>query len=133
MTVVYQPLLSGISRIALEQEMNARPLRQGSPHLSPVRRFIGEPCPYCATPMQFGGPNGVTRDHAHHPKSQGGVLCERNRVIACRTCNGDKRDRTLVEWHDVLKRGLDRRATLVLAMIESERAADESRGLQSAD
>lgn len=135
MRAVFQRLLPGIDRLVLQAQMNGQPyepaprLEGHDQNLTPMRSFVGQPCPYCATVMQVNGDRGVTRDHAK-PKSRGGLLCERNRVIVCRTCNGDKKDRTLAEWYYALQRGRDRRAILVLAMIESERA-DDDRGLQA--
>lgn len=53
------------------------------------------PCTYCGDPAQ-------TLDHVV-PRSRGGSDASDNLVPVCRSCNGAKSARLLVEWADVLR------------------------------
>lgn len=80
---------------------------------------VGKACPYCTTPMTDFGPSGVTRDHKW-PRSKGGTLSKKNRIIACFTCNQDKGSMTLEVWHAVLVARLDPRARHVEWVVFSD-------------
>lgn len=82
-----------------------------------VASFVSKACPYCGKAMGKRGKYKATRDHAHIPKSKGGKLHGRNRVIACRSCNASKKDYPLIQWHDRLKLDKDPRATKVAAVL----------------
>jgi len=57
-------------------------------------------CAYCG-----GESNDPILEAEHkHPRAQGGTNSIRNQVIACRTCNQHKGNRTLAEWFNGLKK-----------------------------
>lgn len=81
---------------------------------SELVEYLGTPCPYCGDVMTGEGQRRKlpTRDHKH-PKSKGGTLGRRNKIIVCRDCNEDKSSRTLEAWHAVLVERGDPRAEKV--------------------
>jgi 5-methylcytosine-specific restriction endonuclease McrA len=81
---------------------------------SELVEYLGTPCPYCGDVMTSEGQRRKrpTRDHKH-PKSKGGTLGRRNKIIVCRDCNEDKSSRTLEAWHAVLIAHGDLRAEKV--------------------
>jgi 5-methylcytosine-specific restriction endonuclease McrA len=98
-----------------------RRIRIASPEsaLVPRDHHIGKPCPYCRKTMGRLGKHKATKDHKL-PRSRGGQLTAENRIIVCWTCNGDKKDFTLGEWHERLRQGGDPRAPLVWAVLATE-------------
>ena len=83
---------------------------------------VGKICPYCEMRMEAGdGPRGVTRDHLL-PRCQGftlnlGSRIGGNRVLACRSCNAQKDNRSLRAWLDDLIRSGDEKAGIVADFI----------------
>lgn len=75
---------------------------------------LGQPCPYCGVAMNNEQiADTPTRDHCL-PKSKGADLNGANRVIVCRTCNGDKANLTLRQFLEALiRRGDESRASYV--------------------
>lgn len=94
---------------------------------TPIKEFVGTPCPYCGTemtkpvPSRTGYPQPMTmatRDHVK-PRIHGGLMTPDNRVVCCLKCNGDKGSKTLETWLMTLVRIKDRRASLVEQVIIS--------------
>lgn len=84
-----------------------------------VLRSIGKACPYCGHPMIPGHGRAPTRDHVF-PKARGynfHDLNGKNRLIVCRNCNVSKKAFDIIEWHDRLVAGNDRRASRIAWII----------------
>ena len=79
-----------------------------------LRAAIGEPCPWCANIMGETYARFPTRDHVV-PKSRTSKGVRHAYVIVCLTCNQAKRNYTLSQWLDRLRRGGDPRAAHVEA------------------
>lgn len=91
-------------------------LKDGT-RLLPLAEWHGKPCPYCENVMLIGTARPPTRDHVV-PKRMGGTLSDRNTLIVCRPCNGDKGDKTLEQFANSLTRRADARAAIVWALVE---------------
>jgi hypothetical protein len=98
----------------------------GQPRLDPTEylaRWDGRPCPYCGHEMRRGTPRPPTRDHKM-PRSRG-ILSkfdvkfnQRNILIVCRPCNGNKGNKTLEEFAKYLTAHGDPRAGFVWNLID---------------
>lgn len=87
--------------------------------IPPLRaRLVGQLCSYCDVVLVAGhGPASVSLDHAL-PKSLGGTFEDpRHRITACKKCNGDRGNRLLRVWLDVLLRAADDRCEAVTSVI----------------
>lgn len=85
----------------------------------------GVPCPYCGIKMDADHRwHHPTQDHIV-PRSRGGRHEQYNLVVACATCNQDKADQTLIEWHRFLVQTRDPRAPHVANFIRTLRAIKE--------
>jgi hypothetical protein len=99
-----------------------------SPKLEPLREKIRKRdrnlCRYCACRVKWGAnnaPHGATYDHVD--PDEGNTLS--NVVVACRQCNGRKKDRTPQQWiEDDPERGL--------SMLPAGTTADQVAGVRSA-
>lgn len=67
-------------------------------------QMIDPHCLYCG---QYLPPRGATLDHVL-PVSRGGLHHVRNMVLACRSCNEAKDNRTPQEWLEELQRACAR-------------------------
>ena len=90
-----------------------------TPPTAALAVHIGKPCPYCINPMEAGGRRQPTRDHKR-PRSQGGTLGGRNKLICCRNCNEDKGSQNVEQWHHRLASRGDPRADRVGYVILEE-------------
>jgi hypothetical protein len=76
------------------------------PHTRRLGNYAGKPCPYCGAamvappvaPRHRHHPHEASRDHVHLSRSRGGKLHPHNRIVCCRSCNGEKGDRPLHVW-----------------------------------
>lgn len=86
-----------------------------------IREFMNKPCPWCLRVMDGKiasrhNPCFPTRDHLtprcrvpkDHPKRNQMVI-----VVVCARCNESKKDMTIDEWLDRLRKGNDPRAIYV--------------------
>lgn len=80
-----------------------------------LQSVYGDPCPYCERPMM--GWRSPSRDHVI-PKSKGGTLNDRNKLIVCSPCNNDKNNMTIGKFYKWLTWKRDPRAPIVKALIE---------------
>lgn len=107
-------------------KVGPRKRRRGDLISFDLRLAHGRHCPYCHRVMHVlvrrlkqGRPvpaNFPTRDHVI-PKSR---MPAQGTLIVCKTCNGDKADRTLVEWHAYLKHVGDPRAEIIARLMKDE-------------
>jgi hypothetical protein len=91
--------------------MDPRRLRQRTRRKLDARA-AGQDCPYCGQPMST-----CTLDHLFVPRSKGGTLQARNRLMVCGPCNVDKGDRGIVAWAADLTQADDPRAGRVKALL----------------
>lgn len=82
----------------------------------PMRRYHGQPCPYCVQPMMCGTRKHPTRDHVK-PRRAGGTLGAGNRKIVCFTCNHDKADMMMSEFLAWLEGRKDVRAPIIRGIV----------------
>jgi|ERR1039458_3211110 5-methylcytosine-specific restriction endonuclease McrA len=111
-----------------------KPLRCPPPKPDPAKpnltselsEYVGTRCPYCGDVMTADGMTRPSRDHKH-PRSKGGTLSRRNKIVVCRHCNEDKDARTVEEWHEWLIARADPRVEKVGWILFDE---IKGRGLQ---
>jgi 5-methylcytosine-specific restriction endonuclease McrA len=87
--------------------------------MAPLAEQVGRRCRYCRRPM-MPPDRSPTREHMR-PRSrlEPVIATARNRVFACEPCNGEKADRTLIEFLALLIERRDPRAQYVAAAIQS--------------
>ncbi len=77
-------------------------------------------CPYCG--VDLDGSDGIfsTKDHIV-PRSRGGGNRASNLVKACPRCNGDKGNKTLLEWLWILERDGNARARWIRRFLKCKK------------
>jgi len=80
-----------IQELKRRRRIRKRKARIGPVDGQKLYTLYNNTCIYC------GGKNDLTLDHIV-PLIKGGVHCEDNLVVACRSCNSSKQDQSLEDW-----------------------------------
>ena len=105
-------MMSGIPVIDESKPPPGKKVRTSVSPAGELIHHVGKPCPYCSCEMTAVGRHQATRDHKH-PRSKGGTLGKRNKIVVCARCNNDKGSLTLEKWLERLKTAGDPRAEKV--------------------